>query len=711
MTIKERILSFMTEQTYKPMIKKELGRILNINKNEMNAFEKLLIIMEKEGLIVKTGAEQYGIPEKMGLVIGLIQGHSKGYGFVTSEGKLHDVFIPAANFNGAMHKDKVLVKIIREEEGGKKCEGEVVSVLERGNKTIIGTFQSSANFGFVVPEDKRVNVDVFIAKGEANGAKNGQIVVAEVTLWPEKKKNPEGKIIEILGNKGDKGIDILTIIRKHGLPEEFTEKVKKYTESIKDTISEDEIKGRTDFRDSKIITIDGEDAKDLDDAVNVELLSNGNYRLGVHIADVSHYVRDKSALDKEALKRGTSVYLIDRVIPMLPRKLSNGICSLNPKVDRLTLSCVMEIDSSGRVVDHTICESVIRSTERMTYTDVTNLLSKEDPELINRYGYLLENFKNMEALSKILNKKRTVRGAIDFDFAESKIILDDLGKPIEVKPNERGIANRIIEEFMLVCNETIAEHMFWAYMPFVYRIHEEPKAEKLEHFNDFAHNLGYVIHYNQEVHPKELQAIIEQTKGKKEEVVISTLLLRSMMQARYSPVCSGHFGLAAKYYCHFTSPIRRYPDLIIHRIIKEFINGRLNESRMKRLTTDVEYASVQSSETERQAQDAEMEVDKLKKAEYMSYRIGESFEGVISSVTSFGFFVELPSTIEGLVHMSSLHDDFYIFDEKYLTLIGERTKKTFRLGDPIKIKVDRVDLEAYEVYFEVIDNADDDIDQ
>ncbi|MBC2582311.1 ribonuclease R [Clostridium sp. DJ247] len=702
MNIREVLVDFMREQAYKPMNLQELERVFDIKKTERKDFEKILNDMEKEGQIVKTRTEYYGIPDKMGLVVGRLQGHIKGFGFVIAETDRPDVFVPSSYMNGAMHGDKVVVKITREENMGKKCEGEIIRILERANKRVIGTYENSKTFGFVVPEETRIYQDIFIPKECKSGAKTGDIVIAEITTYPDKRRNPEGKVIEVLGKKGDKGIDILTIIKKHSLPEEFPGKVEAYAASISEEIPQEEYERREDLRDLTIVTIDGEDAKDLDDAISIDKLTNGNYYLGVHIADVSNYVKEKNPLDKEALKRGTSVYLIDRVIPMLPKKLSNGICSLNPKVDRLTLSCFMEIDKTGKVVDHRIVESIIKTNERMTYTNVTKILRDEDPELMQRYDYLVDTFKLMEELCEVLNKKRLNRGAIDFDFEECKIILDELGKPIDIKPYERAIANRIIEEFMLVCNETIAEHMFWANMPFVYRIHEDPDEEKLMHFNEFVHNLGYVIRWGQDIHPKALQDVIEKVKGQKEETVVSTLLLRSMKQARYSPECVGHFGLAAKYYCHFTSPIRRYPDLIIHRIIKEFINGKVNENRIKRLNAEVEHASKQSSEMERLAQEAEREVDDLKKAEYMSERIGQEYEGIISSVTNFGMFVELPNTIEGLVHISTLDDDYYVYDEKHLSLIGERTRNVYRLGDEVKVKVSKVDMLAHEIYFDIL---------
>ncbi|AGY75973.1 ribonuclease R [Clostridium autoethanogenum] len=707
MNIKEAIINFMEEQAYKPMNIRELEGIFSVTKAEAKDFKKVLDDLEKEGLVVKTRRKRYGIPDRMGLVTGKFQGHQKGYGFVIPENEGADVFVPSSYLNGAMNGDKVVVKITKMEDKGKKCEGEIIRVLERANKVVIGTFEDSTNFGFVVPEEKRIYQDIFIPKESRKDAQTGDVVVAEITEWPEKRRNPEGKIVNILGKKGEKGIDILTIIKKNNLPEEFPIKVQQYAENIPEEIPKEEYDRRTDLRNLLTVTIDGEDAKDLDDAISISKLPNGNYSLGVHIADVSNYVREKNPLDKEALKRGTSVYLIDRVIPMLPKKLSNGICSLNPNTDRLALSCLMEIDKTGKVVQHNVVESVIKSNERMTYTDVTKILRDKDAETMEKYSYLVDTFNLMEELCKILNKRRMTRGAIDFDFQECKIILDDLGVPVKIEPYERGISNRIIEEFMLVCNETIAEHMFWTNLPFVYRIHEDPDEEKLMHFNEFVHNLGYVIKWGQEVHPKALQDIIEKVKGKKEEIVVSTLLLRSMKQARYSSECVGHFGLAARYYCHFTSPIRRYPDLIIHRIIKEFINGRLTDNRIKTLVKEVDYAAKQSSEMERVAQDAEREVDDLKKAEYMSKRIGEEFEGIISSVTNFGMFVELPNTIEGLVHMSTLEDDYYVYDEKHLSLVGERNRNIYKLGDEIKIRVLKVDMFAHEIYFEVVKEIDD----
>lgn len=704
MGVKQTLLSFMREEAYRPMDIQELVSVFDINPDEYKSFKKVLKSMEKEGVIVRTKKDKFGVPERLGLITGKLEVHQKGFGFLLpdTEGE-KDVFIPSSSMKGAMNGDRVLVQITREDLNGKKREGEVQEVLERANNKVIGVYEDSRNFGFVVPEDTRLNQDIFVSKKDRNGAQDGDVVICEIVKWGDKRRSPEGIVKEVLGKKGDKGLDILTIIKKYGLPEEFPEKVLSYAENIEEKIEDKEYARRKDLRNLRMVTIDGEDAKDLDDAVSIERLDNGKFRLGVHIADVTHYVREKNPLDKEALKRGTSVYLIDRVIPMLPRKLSNGICSLNPKVDRLALSCFMVIDKSGKVIQHEIEETVIKTSERMTYTDVTKILENNDEDLIKRYDYLVDDFKAMEELCIILRDKRMKRGAIDFNFEESKIILNDLGKPIDIKPYDRAIANRIIEEFMLVCNETIAEHMFWTNLPFVYRIHEEPDEEKLEKFKEFVYNLGYVVRWGQEAHPRALQDILEKVKGKKEETVVSTLLLRSMMQAKYSPECVGHFGLAAKYYCHFTSPIRRYPDLQIHRIIKEQLNGKIDEKRAGRLTNIVEIASKQSSEMERLAQEAEREVDDLKKAEYMQERIGEEFSAIISSVTSFGLFAELPNTIEGLIHITALDDDYYIYDEAHLCLIGERTKKIYRLGDEVKVKCTRVDIDNREVYFDLVE--------
>jgi ribonuclease R len=701
--LKENILAYMRQEAYKPMTIEELAAAFEITGKKAGPFYGEIDDMEREGHIIKTRKNKYGLPDKMNLIVGKLQGHSKGFGFVISEtAGIEDVYVSAENMNGAMNNDTVVARVSTNVLPGKRIEGEIIRIINRANTQIVGTFEKSNNFGFVVPDDKRIYQDIFIPREYINGAVHGYKVVALIDKWPDKRRNPEGKIIEVLGSTATPGVDILSVIRKYNLPEVFPEEVENYVEAISEEIPPIEYKKRRDLRNLNIVTIDGEDAKDLDDAVSIEVLGDGNYRLGVHIADVTHYVKEKSPLDKEAYIRATSVYLIDRVIPMLPKKLSNGLCSLNPKVDRLTLSCTMVIDKSGRVLEHDIFESIIKTKERMTYTNVTKILKDNDPEMLEKYGYLVPEFKLMEELCSVLNKRRIGRGALDFEFEESMIILDETGKPIDIRPRQREIANRIIEEFMLVCNETIAEHMYWANMPFVYRIHEEPNEEKLAAFGEFVYNLGYVLKYSKEIHPKILQDLLAQLKGKKEETVVSTLMLRSLKQARYDPECSGHFGLAAKYYCHFTSPIRRYPDLAIHRIIKEFLLGKIDSKRAEKLRSFVVEASKQSSDMERRATEAERETDDLKKTEYMADRLGEEFIGIISSVTSFGIFIELENTIEGLVHVSNMIDDYYIYDEKNHTLTGERLRRVYRLGDEVRIKVVKADIETRTIDFAIV---------
>ncbi|MBF8981943.1 ribonuclease R [Lutibacter sp. B2] len=702
---KEEILEFIREEAYSPMLDEELVDVFKIEKEEIGDFLKVLDAMEERGEIIKTKKNRYASLERMNLIAGKLQKHAKGFGFILSEvPEQSDVFISPTDMNGSMHNDRVIARIIKNGGTNKRSEGEIIRIVERANTEIVGMFESSKDFGFVIPDDRKIKMDVYIPRNKCKGAKDGDKVVVEVTKWPKAQRNPEGKVIEILGHKDDIGTDIISIIRKYKLPESFPDKVEEEAQRISEIILPEEIKGRKDLRDKTIITIDGADAKDLDDAVSVEILSNGNYLLGVHIADVTHYVGEHTQLNKEALKRATSVYLVDRVIPMLPRKLSNGICSLNPKVDRLTLSVNMEITKEGKVVNQEMYESVIKTAERMTYTDVSDILEKEEPQVMEKYEYLIDNFKTMEELAKILRKKRANRGSIDFDFEESKIILDEAGVPIEIRKAERRVANKIIEEFMLVCNETVAEHFFWAELPFVYRVHEEPNLEKIESFNKFIHNFGYHLKgVTNEIHPRTLQDLLKKVVGTKEERIINTLMLRSLKKARYSAENSGHFGLAAQNYCHFTSPIRRYPDLMIHRIIKEFLHGDITASRIKKLKPIVEEVAKQSSERERIAVEAERETDDLKMTEYMSHHIGDIFEGIISSVVSFGMFIELDNTIEGLVRMSSLIDDYYIYDEENYLLIGERTKKTYRIGDDVKIKVIKADIDQREIDFMIVE--------
>ncbi|MFV9511239.1 ribonuclease R [Tepidibacillus sp. LV47] len=703
---RENILEFMRETLYKPMTIKELEEVFEISDAaSFKEFVKLINQLEENGDIVRTRANRYGLPEKMNLIKGRLQAHPKGYGFVIQEEKGEpDIYIHATDMNGAMNGDLVLARVSKK-TSGPRMEGEIVRILKRGNDQIVGTFTEGEFYGFVIPDDKRIFQDIFIPKSKINGAVEGHKVVVKINKYPEGRMSPEGEVIEILGHKNDPGVDILSIIRKYGLPEAFPEEVLKEAEQIPDEPTEEEMKKRRDLRNKKMVTIDGEDAKDLDDAVSIERLENGNYLLGVHIADVSYYVKEGSALDKEAYKRGTSVYLVDRVIPMLPHRLSNGICSLNPRVNRLTMSCEMEITPQGQVVNHDIFPSVIQTNERMTYNDVRRILEEEPPELMQRYQNLIEDFRMMRDLAMILRKKRMARGAIDFDFDEAKIIVDEKGKPIEIKKRERSIAEQIIEEFMLVANETVAEHFYWLRAPFLYRVHEDPDPDKLFAFAEFITNFGYVVKgIGNQVHPRALQTLLEEIQDTPEETIISTVLLRSMKQARYDAEPLGHFGLSVDYYSHFTSPIRRYPDLQIHRIIREILeNGNLSPERHTHFQELMPIVAEHSSERERVAVEAERDTEQLKKAEFMLDKIGEEFEGIISSVTSFGMFVELDNLVEGMVHVSYLTDDYYYFHEKQYALIGERTGKIYRIGDMVKVRVVNVNIDDHTIDFELVD--------
>ncbi len=706
---KERIVGFMTEEAYKPLLLKELRMILGVPASDVEVFNHIIEELENEGRIYKTHGNRYGIPSRLNLVIGRIQGHERGYAFLIPDDEmLEDIFIPADSLNGAMHSDRAVARVNRKSSSDRRMEGEILRILNRANVTLVGTFEKSMSFGFVVPDNKRISGDIFISKSAFNGAKKGEKVVVEIVKYPEQRRNAEGKVIEILGHKDDLGTDILSIIKSYNLEDEFPEEVNKQVEKISDTVTDAMIKGRRDLRGLRMVTIDGEDAKDLDDAVSVELLENGNYRLGVHIADVTNYVTENSPLDIEALKRGTSVYLVDRVIPMLPRKLSNGICSLNPQVDRLSFTVMMDIDNTGKVINHEIFESVINIDERMTYTNVYKILVDKDEELIERYKNVVPDFILMHELALILRKKRFKRGAMDFDFPESKVILDDKGKPIEVKKYEITIANQIIEEFMLICNETVAEHFYWTNTPFVYRIHEEPDEEKIVALNEFIYNLGYSIKGINKIHPRALQDLLEKVKGTKYERIISSVMLRSLQKAKYSDESVGHFGLAAKYYCHFTSPIRRYPDLIIHRIMKLYLKGGMTEQKIEQLHGVLPEIAKQCSERERMADEAERETEDLKKVEYMKDHEGEIFEGIISSVTNFGMFIELENTIEGLVRMSSMEDDYYNYDDRHYCLIGERTHKTYRVGDVVRVILAKADVSAKKIEFLLVESEEDD---
>lgn len=640
---------------------------------------------------------------------GTFIGHPKGFGFVEIEGQDEDIFIPESDTGTAMHQDKVRIIIRDDKKEGKRQEGVVVKVLERGMPEIVGTYQLNRDFGFVISDNPKFSKDIFIPRKEAAGIKNGDKVIAVITDYGSGNKNPEGKIKENLGNIRTPGTDILAIVKSFGIPSEFPEKVMKQAQRVPDHVLDADRDGRLDLRHLQTVTIDGEDAKDLDDAIS--LTKEGDiYHLGVHIADVSNYVQYNSALDREALKRGTSVYLADRVVPMLPERLSNGICSLNQGEDRLALSCLMDINEKGKVVSHQIAETVINVDERMCYTDVKNILEDTDEEVKKRYDALIPMFFMMKELSGILRNSRHHRGSIDFDFPESKIILNAAGKAIDVKPYEANVATKIIEDFMLMANETVAQEYCTEEIPFVYRTHDNPDPEKVESLLTLLHNQGVKIQKaKEEITPKEIQQIIESIEGLPNEAMISRLVLRSMKQAKYTTECSGHFGLAAKYYCHFTSPIRRYPDLQIHRIIKDNLRGRLmREGRTEHYAEILDEVARQSSVCERRADEAERESDKLKKAEYMSYHLGEEFEGIISGVTGWGLYVELPNTVEGLVHVNTLRDDYYVFDQESYELRGEMTKKVYKLGDKVRVRVADADKMLKTVDFELVSDIRDD---
>lgn len=704
MKIQKDILSYLEKQDH-PVSGIEVAQAFEIEKSQNPVFFDILESLVSQGSIMRTKKKKYGLPCVFGMLTGRLQSTMKGFAFFIPDDKSHqDVFIPIRELQGGMHGDRVIVKVTKKSHGERRQEGTVIQIIERANSEIVGLYEPTKDFGFVLPDNQKINMDVYIPKGADGGAKTGDKVVVKITKWPRGRRNPEGKITEILGQKGEPGTDILSVIRKYQLPEHFPKKVLREADDLPQMVLEESLQGRKDLRKILTFTIDGADAKDLDDAVSLKKLPNGNFELGVHIADVSYYVKENKPLDKEALKRATSVYLVDRVIPMLPRRLSNGICSLNPQVDRLTLTCLMEIDGSGQVVNHDIFESVICTRARLTYKEVSDVLEgikEKDLEIDKELVFVLED---MAVLQSILQQKREKRGAIDFNFPESKIIVDETGHPIEIKKSERRVANRIIEEFMLVANETVAERMHWLDIPFVYRVHELPDEEKIVAFNRFVHNFGFYIKGGQgEVHPKAVQKLLSSVEGKPEEHIVSKMMLRSLKQAKYTPINDGHFGLASQYYCHFTSPIRRYPDLQIHRIIKETLSGTLSPKRVSQLETTVLYASEQSSKQERVAEKAERETDDMKKCEYMLDFIGEEFEGMISSITSFGVFTELPNTIEGLTRLVNLEDDHYYYDEENMQLVGQRTKRTYRIGDQVLVQVDRVNVDMREIDFVILE--------
>ena len=698
---KKIIYEFICDEFYVPMKLKELAMLLQVPKDQRDELKAVMDSLEAEGKVHVTQKGKY-IKGEAKHLRGIFQANARGFGFVTVEGEPEDIFIGEEDMGGAMQGDEVEVAITKAPEGRRR-EGKILKIVNRGTQRLVGYYQSRKNFGFVVPDNERILQDIFVPAEQSKGAVTGHKVVVELTSYGGERKKPEGRIVEILGHANDPGVDILSIVKAYDLPIEFPEKVLNQAERVAKPVTGADMAGRKDVRDWQTVTIDGEDAKDLDDAITLTK-EGDNYILGVHIADVTNYVQENSALDREALKRGTSVYLADRVIPMLPHVLSNGMCSLNAGEDRLALSCIMTVDAKGNVIDHQIAETVVNVDERMSYTSVKKILEEHDEEECRRYQTLIPMFELMKELSEILRNRRHKRGAIDFDFPESKMVLDEDGTPLEIKAYDRNVATKIIEDFMLLANETVAEEYFWQEIPFVYRVHEAPDEEKMKKLITFIQNFGYTMHVpkGQEIRPKEVQKLLDKIEGSQEEAMISRLTLSSMKQAKYSPDNDGHFGLATQYYTHFTSPIRRYPDLQIHRIIKDNLRGRMTESRRDHYAKILTEVTMQASSLERRADEAERETVKLKKVQYMKKFYGEEFEGVISGITKWGLYVELPNTVEGLVHVANMMDDHYDYDETHFQMVGTHTGKRYELGQKVKVRVTGCDTIARTIDFELV---------
>ncbi len=685
----QKVLNLIKDKEYAPMKAKEIAIVMGVPKNEYNDLLRILGNLEMKMKIQKNRKNQYKPVEEI-YYDGLYRKNQKGFGFVKLEDQEDEIYIAKENSLRALNGDRVLIKIIEEKNKLKKAEGKIVKILKHEKDTIVGRFEFNRNFGFVVPDDKNFGTDIFISKKNFGKARNNHKVLVKILKYPEKGKKAEGKIIEVLGNVNEAGVDMLSLIKEYKLPSTFPEQVVEEAIKCGNKISEKDLTNRRDLRKDIIFTIDGDDAKDLDDAIKVSKLENGNYRLDVHIADVSNYVKENTLLDQEALLRGTSIYMLGRVIPMLPRELSNGICSLNAGEDRLTLSCSMEINKNGEVISSDIYKAVINVTERMSYKNVQKILDNSDKEVVQKYNKYINEFKVMKELAQILKNRRLEKGYLNLDIPESKIELDIDGRVTNISKYETSFANEIIEQFMLSANETIAEKFFWLNAPFIYRIHEKPDYEKVQELNKFLFNFGLKIKANKEnIYPKEFSKILEEVKGKEEEKVISNLILRTLKVAKYDEKNEGHFGIASKYYCHFTSPIRRYPDLFIHRIISAYLenNYDVDDKFVEKYMKKAEERAKQSSEREKIATKVERESEDIKKAEYMESRIGQEYSGIISSVTSFGIFVELENTVEGLIRFENLGDEYFIYDEDRKRLIGEKTNTTYKIGDKINIRV------------------------
>ena len=699
MNKKEKMLEFFKNKDYIPMKAKEIAIILSVPKEEKEEFEKILKELEKDYKIKKNKKNKYVYIEKT-FIEGVYKGNENSYGFVETIND-NEIFIPSKYKQDVMNGDKVLVEVILEKTKDKKAEGKIVKIINREKTQVVGTFQKSKNFGFVIPDDKKLGTDIFISKKNSLNAKNNQKVVVKIIKYPMKNKNAEGKVIEVLGNIDEAGIDMLSLIKEYKLPYEFPKEVLEEVKKINSKIDKKDIPNRVDLRDKIIFTIDGEDAKDLDDAVCVSKDDDGNYLLDVHIADVSYYVKENSNIDKEAVKRGTSVYMLDRVIPMLPFELSNGICSLNAGEDRFTLSVTMKIDKNGKVISSDVYKAVINVKERMTYTDVDKIINNKDKKVIKKYEKYIEKFKLMEELALILKNRRLKNGYLNLNIPESKIILDKSGKVKDVKKYETNFANEIIEQFMLTANETIAEKFYWLDVPFIYRVHETPDMDKVKELNKFLYNLGYKIKASKDnIYPTSFAKILDEIKGKEEEKVISNLILRTLKIARYESENKGHFGIASKYYCHFTSPIRRYPDLFIHRIISEYFD--LNPKRQEKMRKEAEIYAKSSSDREKIATKVERDSEELKKAEYMQDKIGKEYNGIISNITNFGVFVELENTIEGLIRFENLGNEYFIYNDENKYLIGEKSNTKYKIGDKINIRVIEANKQLRKIGFEKV---------
>ena len=727
------ILEFMKDDNYVPMKAKEIALLLSVPKKEYTEFTFILNKLEAEYKIQKNRKSKYSLVEEGKYLTGKFTGNEKGFGFVKLENIDEEVYISKKNTNGALNEDEVLIEIIDENKENNHKEGRIVKILSRKKHSLVGVFTKNQNYGFVVPDDRKFGTDIYISKKNIGKIKNNTKVLVEIIKYPEKGKNAEGKIIEVIGDVNEARVDMESLIKEYNLPYEFPEKVIDEAKKIKEEITENDLKNRLDLRKEEIFTIDGEDAKDLDDAVQVKKLENGNYILGVHIADVSNYVKEGSNLDKEAILRGTSIYMLDRVIPMLPKELSNGICSLNEGKDRLTLSVIMEIDKEGEVISSNVQKSVINVTKRMNYSDVATILKytnkdikeeeyqnvelakekiktlEKELEVINKYKPYIEHFKRMEELALLLKNKRTKQGSLNLDLPETKVILNEEGFAIDVKKYEMTFANEIIEQFMLLANENIAERFYWLEAPFIYRVHEVPEQDKIDELNKFLFNFGYKIKGGKDnIHSKAFAKVLEDIKGREEERVISTLILRTLKVARYESQNKGHFGIASNYYCHFTSPIRRYPDLFIHRIISYYLekNYNINDDFKDEYTAKAVNMAEKSSEREKIAQKVERDSIDIKKAEYMESKIGKEYDGIISSITSFGMFVELDNTVEGLIRFEDLGDEYFIYDENRKNLIGEKTNKIYKIGDKVKIRVKNANKITRQIDFEIENNTD-----